>query len=140
MKTPRELLLDQHRDVEPKLDAIREHVVDSLADSSGAPSHNRPPGVWLMLRERARSLRWHFAAMSAAWIVVVLLNIDHSTIATARVVKENLPSPRQLLAALRENRRQIFELTEEPLSEPLSVPHSAVPQRRSELQCLIAFA
>jgi len=56
-------------------------------------------------------LRWHLAGLSAAWLIVLVLNIDHSQAPSPVLAKQNIPSPQQLLTALRENRRQVLELT-----------------------------
>jgi hypothetical protein len=121
MKTPREILLRQHQAASPKLDAIRAEVVAEIA---------RPPAPesfsW---REMARSLRWHLAAMSAAWVVVMILNIDHSPSAVAMIPRDKIPSPQQIWASLRENRRLLLEYSEAP-----SVEKAAVPGRRSEIE------
>jgi hypothetical protein len=88
------------------------------------------------IREMLLSFRWHLAGMSAAWVLVALLNIDRSSSQVAAMAKEKIPSPQQLLAALRENRRQIAELLESPatVSEPSPAPPSFVPKRRGEIQ------
>ena len=94
------------------------------------------------IREMLLSLRWHVAGMSAAWVLVALLNIDHSPSPVAAMSKERIPSPQQLLAALRENRRQIAELLESPanVSEPSLVLPSFVPKRRGEIQSTNSMA
>jgi len=118
MKTPREILLRQHQSASPKLDAIRAGVVAALA---------HPPAIsW---REWGRSLRWHWAAMSAVWMIVFLLNTDHSRNALAKVPRAATPTARQVWASLRENRRLLLQYTEPPAAEP-----PAVQGRRSEME------
>jgi hypothetical protein len=122
MKTPREILLRHHQAASPKLDAIRADVVASVA---------RPPAPQSMSwREMARSMRWHLAALSAAWVVVILLNIDHSPDAMAMTPRDKLPSAQQIWAAFRENRRLLREYGD----VPASVETPAAPGRRSEIQ------
>ena len=119
MKTPREILLAQHQAASPKLDAIRAGVVAGIA---------RPPvRVAMSWREMALSLRWHLAALSAAWVVVAFLNTDHSHSPEAAVPRAAMTEPRQIRASLQENRRLLLQYTDAPTAEP-----AAVPGRRSE--------
>jgi len=109
MKTPRELLFERHRAAEPKLDTLRQKTVSRLAKAPAVNSRpSAPRSSW---RDMLLSLRWHLAGLSAAWLVVLVLNIDHSQAPSSVLAKQNIPSPQQLLTALRENRRQVLELT-----------------------------
>ena len=109
MKTPRELLFERHRAAEPKLDTLRQKTVSRLAKAPAVNSRpSAPRSSW---RDMLLSLRWHLAGLSAAWLVVLVLNIDHSQAHSTVLAKQNIPSPQQLLTALRENRRQVLELT-----------------------------
>ena len=117
MKTPREFLLQRHQAAEPKLDALRQAALASLASTaaSSPPAQSVPerklradagcPGV-SSLRVFLRSFRWHLAGMSAVWLLIALLNNEHSSPALA-IAKQKDSSPRQILVALRENRRQM---------------------------------
>ncbi len=93
-------------------------------------------------REVLLPLRWHLAGLSAAWLVVALLNLNSSATPTAGVARNDSPSPQQILAALRENRRQITELTEPPIQagEAMPAPRTFVPKRRSERETTCAMA
>ena len=129
MKTVREILLERHRSVEPKLDAIREAAVGMLAQSTANDRgcvHTRDSlaRAWL---STLQSLRWHLAGLGAAWLAIALLNVDHTPPASPVAAKQNVPSPRQLLAAVRENRRKLLEMLEPPASDP-----TLAPPRRSE--------
>ena len=151
MKTPREVLFERHQSAQPKLDAVRQEALTALGESSAevrprgsvsgpcAPkwtSERRPaPARMCGVREFLLSFRWHLAGMSAVWLLVVLLNRDHSPALAQNIVKENIPSPQRLLASLRENRRQLLELIEAPVIEP-----APVPPRRSELQAASLMA
>ena len=109
MKTPRELLFERHRAAEPKLDTLRQKTVSRLAKAPAVNSRpSAPRSSW---RDLLLSLRWHLAGLSAAWLIVLVLNIDHSQASSPVLAKQNIPSPQQLLTALRENRRQVLELT-----------------------------
>ena len=121
MKTPREILLQRHQAAAPKLDAIRADVVAGLA---------RPPAreefSW---RDVVRSLRWHLAAMSVVWVVVGILNMSGSPDAVASIPRDKIPTPQQLWASLRENRRLLLEYSDAPVVEASAPPQG----RRSEI-------
>ena len=143
MKTPREVLLQQHQAAEPELDAIREQVVAGLATDAPVRttrmSPTAPGGVSTLQagwRQFLWSLRWHLAGLSAAWLVVIALSIDSPPAPTTRVVRQDTPSQRQLLAALRENQRQLRELIGAPAAEPAPAPQKSMPSPRSEVQPL----
>ena len=111
MKTPRELLFERHRAAEPKLDTLRQKTVSRLAKAPAVNSQTGPSAPRSSWRDLLLSLRWHLAGLSAAWLLVLVLNIDHSQASSSVLAKQNIPSPQQLLTALRENRRQVLELT-----------------------------
>ena len=141
MKTPREVLFGQHQAAEPKLDAIREKVVAGLAPDAPVHASRMPPVVprrasaleagW---RQFLWSLHWHLAGLSAAWLVVMTLNIDPTPAPTRGVARQDAPSQRQLLAALRENQRQLRELIGAPAAEPAPEPQQPAPSPRSQVQ------
>ena len=126
MKTPRELLLEHHQKAQPRLDAIRRNALTRL---STAPAESAP----LRLTDFFRSLRWHLAGLTAIWLFIAILHLDtaHAPLMTASAPRSKIPPPQVIMAALRENRRQLFEMIE---------PHSAdaeprgffVPKPRSE--------
>ncbi len=125
MKTLREILFERHQAAEPKLDVVRQKVLASIASgkSGVGQRHVREKPTWIFA---LLSLRWHLAGLSAAWLLVAILNSDQSSAAPV-LAKASDSSPRQLLLALRENRRQLSELIEPPPAEPI-----AAPRRRSE--------
>ena len=141
MKTPREVLFEQHQAAEAKLDAIREQVVAGLAQEGNAGAKHRPsvvprqasvPGAgWSQFWW---SLRWHLAGLSAAWLVVLVLSIDRAPAPTHRLARQDTQSPRQLLAVLRENQRQLRELIGAPAVEPALKPRKLPPSPRSQIR------
>jgi hypothetical protein len=143
MKTPREVLLGQYQAAEPKLDAIREKVVVDLAPDAPVRATRMSPAMprgastlqagW---RQFWWSLRWHLAGLSAAWLVVMALSLDSAPAPTHRVAWHDAPSPRQLLAALRENQRQLRELIGTSATEPAPAPQKPLPSPRSQAQPL----
>src|SRR5258706_14889379 len=135
MKTIREVLLGRHRTVEPRLDAIRQAAIGTLAQKVGRAVHSAPSVSVAQAREpfartllsALQSLRWHLAGLGAAWLAIALLNIDHTPTVSRSIAQQHVPSPRQLLTALRENRRQLFEMIGTPVTGPVLAP-----PRRSE--------
>src|SRR4030095_5360025 len=112
MRNPREILFERHRSAESRLDGVRQIVLASLATPSGreSPRNQVPCSARSSLRELLLSFRWHLAGLSAACLVVLLLNMEPSPTEERSLAKHNASSPRQLLTALLENRRQIAEL------------------------------
>ena len=165
MKTPREVLFEQHQAAETKLDAIRQRVVAGVAQTSkSAVSRvSKPARRWAGLptwksairqvgkpalqsdgtsalgtgwRQFWWSLRWHLAGLSAAWLLVMALNVGQSPAATREVARRDAPSPQQLLAVLLENQRQLRELIGPPAVEPAPKPQKPTPSPRSQIQPL----
>jgi len=131
MKTIREILLERHRTLEPSLDAIRQRAVGMLAKkvARAVPSASSVSSFARTAMFALQSLRWHLAGLGAAWLAIALLNIDHTPASSPGIARQHVPSPRQLLTALRENRRQLMEM----IGTSVSAPPSA-PPRRSEYQ------
>jgi hypothetical protein len=123
MKTPKEILLQRHQTIEPKLNAVRQNVLATLSK----------PGVAQSWREFILAARWHLAGLSAVWMAVLFLNFDSAPRSTVVVARDKIPPARELWAALLENRRELIELTETP---PARQPAS-LPPRRSEIQARI---
>ena len=102
MKTPREVLFGQHQAAESKLDAIREKVVAGLNPDAPVratrvlpPVSRRASALEAGWRQLWWSLRWHLAGLSAAWLLVMVLNIDHAPAPTHAVARQDAPSQRQ---------------------------------------------
>ncbi len=127
MKTLKELLFERRRAAEPDLDQVRRRVLARL-ESPQTPPRREGSYFELLWREYVVPLRWHLAGMSAAWLLVVLLNVESPPASAALVAKAKVPSPRQLLAALRENRQEILDLTGSP-----PVASMPLPPRRSDV-------
>jgi len=136
MKTPREILLKRHQAVGPKLDAIREAVVwagrrAAIPKYGVAGTATLPVSAW---HELLFSLRWHLAGMGAVWLVIGLLNLSvgHSAGLAAAIPRGKIPSPRVILASLREHRRELLELIQPVEWREVQPPKSIVPQPRSQ--------
>src|SRR5437667_8002777 len=111
MKTPRDILFERHGAANAKLDAMRHETVANLSERSldgqvGADergsARRRPSALRIFLL----SVRWHLAGLGAAWLVVLLLNIDRASGPPSAQVAAHILSASQLMAAVKENRRQ----------------------------------
>jgi len=103
VKTPREILLQRHRDAQPKLDAIRRAVVAKETEASNA----RPS--W---HDILRSLRWHLAGMSAIWLFVLILHTDTGRAPVLAAAVPKPPPPQVMIASMREHRRLLSEMAD----------------------------
>jgi len=139
MKTPRQVLFDRHRAAEPKLDALREKLLASMAPEPQDADDARTPAFLPALRALLNSLRWHAAGLGALWAIILVLH-SASDAPAAPVLAKKSPPPRQLLMALRENRRQVLELIESPPTVTAPAPPSTAVPRRSEIQIATAMA
>jgi hypothetical protein len=139
MKKPREILLDHHHSVEPKLDVIRQHLLRSqqrALESKSSESHSS--SARRSLRELLLPFRWHLAGIGAAWMLIIFLNSDSSTAASQ--AGRDASSPPQLLVALREYRRQLAELLDVSVNAEPAQSRPFVPKRRGEIQSSTAIA
>jgi hypothetical protein len=122
VKTPRDILLHRHHGAQPKLDAIRKTVI---------AKETQPAGTHMSLREILRSLRWHLAGLSAAWLLVLILHADGGRAPILAAATPRPPAPQVMLASLREHRRLLSEMADAHPSD--SEPRELfVPKPRSE--------
>ncbi len=131
MKTPREVLLNRHRAIEPKLDEIRRSVCASGRRAAPRPS------VWaplfalpaLLWRELIFPSRRMWAALSAAWMVLIVLNV-------AQRDKSTLPvgAPAPVMLSFQEQQRIMRELFADRTTSVEAEPaHRMVPRPRTEV-------
>ncbi len=128
MKTPREILLRRHEHAEPALDRARARALAELKPQS----QTAPPSTvnWLVL---LRSLRWHLAGLSAAWLLVLYLNADSAAAGTSAIASApSAPSAGQLLFTMWEHRRELLNGLD-ILEETVHQTPPILPPRRSEL-------
>jgi len=125
MKTFKELLLERHRGMEPKLDAARKRALAELEQPEAKPS-------W---RDFLISLRWHLAGLSAVWLVFIVLTFDSHAETTMVMARDKIPPAPVLRAEWIEKRLELMELTQAPgETEP-----AALPPRRSEILSRFEF-
>lgn len=125
MKTLKELLLEQHRDAQPGLELDRQAFLARLRDAQAPPRPARR-GLERLWHECLLPLRWHLAGMSAVWLAVWLLQSAPSPAPAAPVAKDSPSDSRQVLAALRQKRQELLDLTTPPAAV------LSLPPRRSE--------
>jgi hypothetical protein len=131
VRTLREVLSERHQAVEPKLDAIRERVIAGMTSPLRDRGTFAPQVGWRLF---LWSTRWHLAGLGGAWVVVLLINFGHAPELAQAAPRRDAPSAQQLLAALRENQRQLRELIAAPASEPAPEPPKPNPSPRSQIQ------
>lgn len=135
MKKPLQLLFERHRDSEPKLDGLRKSVITTIrqdapqASTRSQQSRSAP----LSIREWLLSLRWHLAGIAGVWIVVALLDFEPPPGSASDTATSSKSASGELLAAWRENRRQILQLMDLPAAEETPATPAKTPQRRGEL-------
>jgi hypothetical protein len=129
VKTPRDILLQHHRNAQPKLDAIRKTVI---------AKETQPAETHTSLREILRSLRWHLAGLSAAWLLVLILHADSDRTPMLATATPKPPAPQVMLASLREHRRLLSEMADAHTSD--NEPRELfVPKPRSERRVEISI-
>jgi hypothetical protein len=106
---PRDLLLGRHKTAQPKLDEVRRATLGSV---TGSEARDREDGSasW---RTLLNPLRWHLVGISAAWLLVALLN-SGSTVQPAPITAQadNNLAQQDPLMVVRENRQQFLQLLE----------------------------
>jgi hypothetical protein len=117
MKTPREILLEQHRSAAPKLDAIRNDVLN--AERRSAEAHPN----WLVLcwRELIWPSRRIWTGLAVAWVLILAANISLSEQSPA-IVKSGPSS--EMMMSLKDQQKILAELLNDH-----SVPRGADRQK-----------
>jgi hypothetical protein len=121
MKTPREILLNRHRAAQPKLDAIRKHVLAEHAPARGA---SPPVNLTSLARQFWAEVIWParrvWLGFAAAWLVIAALNLASRETRLPTASNASAPAPEALLA-LREQRKLLSQLLE-PGAAPSAAP------------------
>jgi len=141
MKTPREVLFARHRNVERRLDAIRERILAQAFPAEEAPSSLHAAGV-----DRSRSsvgllswmsrLWWElilpsrgaWCALAGVWVIIVALNLA-SADAPKNVPKQSSASTLENQVAVREQRLLRLELLGLSMPSSAATLPSVVPPR-----------
>jgi len=138
MKTPREILLEQHRSAAPKLDAIRREVVGGLNNKDAkaqswvdilvASLLGCSNKLWLELVWPSHRI---WAGLAAVWILIFVFNFSQRDPSELMARKTPPPSPEMILT-FRQQEKLLAELMGP--NEPQAVESSKplLPQPRSE--------
>jgi hypothetical protein len=120
MKTPREILLARHRAAEPKLDAIRQEVVNAAADVN----RRKPPvqeltfvatlanAIRIPFRELVWPSRRTWAALATVWILIFAVNFSMRD--PSPVVARKSPPAAEMIVAWRQQQQLMAELNGAP--------------------------
>jgi len=119
MKTPREILLTQHKAVEPKLNDIRHAVV---ADLSPAPSLKpQIPFILKLWRELIWPCRQTWTGLAAAWLAILVFNHSEGQ-RNHLAIAESATPPGEMRLALQEQRRVLEEIIGPTLRTAIAKP------------------
>jgi hypothetical protein len=130
MKTPREILLERHRAVGPKLDAIRSAVVAGLNhEATKEQTGTNFMAVWLLgcaerlWQELFLPSRRVWSGLAAAWVSIVVVNFAErdpapSGKAAAAPVMMNLADQQRLLNELFADRTPAADADREKTFSP----------------------
>jgi hypothetical protein len=134
MKTPREFLLNRHRSIEPKLDTIRQKVLNNRVGAESRITDTEVPatsGRFAGLFELLRPFRLNLAGLALSCLVIVAFRLATPETSNSVIAKTATPSP-DMLAALQEKRRLYAELIEQSQAPSPQPPKPAAPKPRSE--------
>ena len=141
MKTPREILFKRHREVEPKLDAIRQKTLAGLgtaaAEDSGTiqTARRESPFRGAILRtawiELILPYRRAWAGMAVLWLAVAAANVAIKVPFASASMARSAPAP-DVLQAVAEQRRLLAELLAPNANAPAANRTEPKGQPRSE--------
>ena len=139
MKTPREILLAQHRDAEPKLDAIRQSAVAAVHDrrlsTDGVRERRSPTAattIWRILwDELIFPSRRTWAGLATAWVLILAVNFSMHDRSPIIVTKS--PPAAEMIMAWRQQQRLMAELNGVPVAAAeADQPKTFSPKPRTE--------
>ena len=139
MKTPRDILLEQHRSAAPKLDAIRREVMKVAADFN---RRKQPVRELTFAAAMANAIRLSFleliwpcrrtwAALAAVWIALFIFNASQRDKSELAARKLPPPSPEAILT-FRQQEKLLAELIGPNEPQAAAPPKPFLPQPRSE--------
>jgi hypothetical protein len=139
MKTPREILLEQHRSAAPKLDAIRREAVKAAADVNRRKQPVREltfaaalvNAIRLPFRELVWPCRRTWAALAAVWITLFIFNVSQRDKSELAARKLPPPSPEMILA-FRQQEKLLAELIGPNETRPAEPPKPFSPRPSSQ--------
>lgn len=135
MKTPREILLQRHHAIAPRLDAVRAVAVDQLNLKETKEQSKVPVSLFLRVpaalwRELILPSRRIWTGLAAAWVVIIVVHLASRETEPSVVVKSTPLSP-EVLIVLREQNElhaQLLRDGSKPADadrpKPVALPHS----------------
>jgi len=128
MKTPRDILLERHQAMEPRLDAIRRDVLAGLGKAvRREPSPNLIVRLWV---EVFWSCRRIWGGLAVVWMGLCLFNLAQRDPAELRLARS--PAPVPTMATLQEQERMLNELlADRSVASEAIRPREFVPKPRS---------
>lgn len=139
MKTPREILLAQHRAAEPKLDAIRRAVVAGALNSKATKEQSWAQSLvaWFLggsntlWRELILPSRRVWARLAAVWVLIIAANVSQRDHSTAAMMKA---SSGPAIMTFRDQQKLLNELlADRAVPVVAEKPQSFSPKPRSEI-------
>jgi hypothetical protein len=139
MKTPREILLEQHRSTTPKLDAIRREAVKVAADVNRRKQPVREltfaatlaNAIRLSFLELVWPCRRIWAGLATAWVLIFIVNFsqrDNMSSVTGKTVRSG-----EMIMSLQAQQRWMNELFADRLPpSDADRPRNFVPKPRTE--------
>ena len=145
MKTPREILLERHQTAAPKLDTIRQEVVEVAADVN---RRKQPVCELTFAAALANAIRLSFleliwpcrrtwTALAAVWILIFIFNFSQRDKLELAARKLPPPSPEAVMA-WRQQERLLAELIGSSGTGDAKQRKIFLPQPRSE-GCMGSF-
>ncbi len=134
MKTPRQLLMERHRPIEPRLSAVRQQVLSNLAGAEAKITETEMPattGLFAGWFEVLRPFHFNVAGLGFTCLLIVTFKLATPEMSNSVVAKSTASSP-DMLAALQEKRRLYAELSEEFPASSTQPPKAMAPKPRSE--------
>ncbi len=150
MKTPRDILLEQHRAAALQLNEIRHKVVEAEFKSAGRASRLSPferinkletgatPVLGLIWRELIFPSRRIWAGLAAIWILIFIFNVSQHDPSERMARKSPPPSP-QMMLTFRQQERLLTELIgpdETRIAQP-ATPFLPQPSSERRLEILM---
>ena len=139
MKTPREILLAQHRAAEPRLDELRRTVVANELRHQNSKAQNWMSSFWAAFREVPNTLwrelvfpcRRLGAGLAAIWMAIAAINISLCDHSPAPIEKSSSPSKTMAFR----DRRELLNAMLDDRSAPLTAepPRILSPKPRTEI-------
>ena len=139
MKTPRDILLERHRAIEPKLDAIRREALNVAADVNRRKQPVRELTFAATLANAIRLSFWEliwpcrrtWAALAAVWIALFIFNVSQRDPSELAARKLPPPSPEAILA-FRQQEKLLAELIGPPGTDDAERRKIFLPKPRTE--------